>query len=198
MMRIAKNVWRTYKIEAILTFLGLVFMAALIYYTDPDWLSPSDTIQTMTLVVLAVVTGYYAMSTRKIYEVASNAERNAVFPIVNLTAEETKEDHIRISYQNIGRGPALNFKIWLELDIYEQFGYLKSEEMKNRGFRAAVGVGQSGQRQWDNSEGTLPTTSSGIDIVAEYTDVFRQSFQSKLVIANTYDQEFHFGKKKEQ
>ena len=70
--------------------------------------------------------------------------------------------------------------------------------MKNRGFRAAVGVGQNGQRQWDNSEGPLPTTSSGIDIVAEYTDVFRQSFQSKLVIVNTYDQGFHFGKKKEQ
>ena len=111
MMRLVKNVWRTYKIEAILTFLGLVFMVSLIYYTDPDWLSPSDTIQTMTLVVLVVVTVSYAMSTRKIYEVASTAERNAVFPIVNLTAEETKQDHIRISYQNIGRGPALNLKI---------------------------------------------------------------------------------------
>ena len=80
MMRLVKNVWRTYKIEAILTFLGLVFMVSLIYYTDPDWLSPSDTIQTMTLVVLVVVTVSYAMSTRKIYEVASTAERNAVFP----------------------------------------------------------------------------------------------------------------------
>ena len=92
----------------------------------------------------------------------------------------------------------MNFKIWLELDNDEQFRYLKSEEMKNRSFRAALGVGQQGQREWNSSEGILPTRTSGIDIVAEYTDVFRQHFQSKLVIVNTYDQGFHFGKKKGQ
>ena len=198
MKRQSESICRTYWIEAILSFLGLVLMVALICYTDPDWLSPGDTIQTMTLVVLVIVTVSYARSTRKIYEVALNAERNAVFPIISIVAEVTNLDQIRISYENIGRGPALNLEIWLELNYDEQFRYLKSEEMKNRSFRAALGVGQSGQLEWNSSEGVLPTRRSGIDIVAEYTDVFRQGFWSKLVIVNNYDQGFHFGKKKDQ
>ena len=193
-----ERIWITYRIEAILALLGLALLAALICYIDPDWLSPSDTIQTMTLVVLVIVTLSYSRSTRKIYEVALNAEKNAVSPIISIVAEVTNPHQILISYENIGRGPALNFKIWLELDNDEQFRYLKSEEMKNRSFRAALGVGQQGQREWNSSEGVLPTRTSGIDIVAEYTDVFRQHFQSKLVIVNTYDQGFHFGKKKGQ
>ena len=196
--RLAKGTWNTYKIESILAFLGFVLLVALIYFTDPEWLSPSDTIQIMTLVVLVIVTVSYARSTRKIYEVALNSERNAVYPIVNLTAEETRQDYIRVSFQNIGRGPALNIRMWLELDYDQQFAYLNSEEMKGRSFRAALGVGQQGQLEWSNSEGPLPTRTSGIDVVAEYTDVFRQRFQSKLVIVNVYDQGFHFGKISEE
>ena len=195
MKRIAKSGWRTYKIEAMLSFLGIVLMVALIYYTDPDWLSPSDTIQTMTLVVLIMVTVSYARSTQKLYEVAQNAELNAVFPIISMTPEVLSPSQIRISYENIGRGPALNLRIWLELKGHAQFSYLKSEAKKNEGFRAAVGVNQSCQRQWDKTEGPLPTTSSGFDIVAEYTDVFQQKFESRLTIINHYDHEFSFGKK---
>ena len=198
MKRLIASIWRTYRIEAILSLLGLALLAALICYTDPDWLSPSDTIQIMTLVVLVIVTVSYARSTRKIYEVAQNAERNAASPIISIVAEVTNPDQILVSYENIGRGPALNLKIWLELDYDEQFGYLKSDEMKDRSFRAALGVGQQGQLEWNSSEGVLPTRTSGIDIVAEYTDVFRQGFQSKLVIVNIHDQGFHFGKKNEQ
>ena len=198
MKKLAMSVWRSYKFEVIAFFLGLGGAGVLIYFTRRELLAPSDTIQIITLIVLVIVTFSYAKSTHKIYGVASNSERNAVFPIVNLTADVTTQDQIRISYQNIGRGPALNLKIWLELDYDGQFGYLKSEEMKNRGFRAALGVGQEGQREWNRSEGVLPTRTSGIDIVAEYTDVFRQGFQSKLVIVNAYDQGFHFGKKDEE
>ena len=198
MNRRVKCVWRTYMIEVILVFFVLVLLVPLIFFTDRDWLSPSDTIQTITFVVLVIVTGYYAWSTHKIYKVASNAERNAVFPIVSIAAEVTNLDHIVISYENIGRGPALNLRIWLEREGEDQFWYLKSEAKKNEGFRAAVGVSRKGRREWDNSEEPLPTLSSGFDIVAEYTDVFGQGFESKLVIVDSNDQEFFFGKKKEQ
>ena len=99
-----ERIWITYRIEAILALLGLALLAALICYTDPDWLSPSDTIQTMTLVVLVIVTLSYSRSTRKIYEVALNAEKNAVSPIISIVAEVTNPDQILISYENIGRG----------------------------------------------------------------------------------------------
>ena len=197
MRRFAETVWRSYRIETILFILGLVLTGVLICFTRRETLAPSDTIQTITLVVLVIVTVSYAVSTRKIYEVALNSEKNAVFPIVNLTAAAISRDQIRVSYQNIGRGPALNLRIWLELENEEQFDYLRSDEMKNRGFTAALGVGQSGQLEWNSSEDVLPTRTSGFDIVAEYSDVFRQGFVSKLQIINPYDQEFSFGKKEQ-
>ena len=198
MKRVSESVWRLYRIEAILSLLGLALLAALINFTDSEWFSPSDTIQTMTLVVLVIVTVSYAKSTRKIYEVGLDAERNAVFPIIALTVEVTNQDQIYILYQNIGRGPALNLRIWLELESDDQFLYLKSEAMKSKCFHAALGVGQLGQHKWDNSEGALPTRSSGFDVVAEFTDVFSQSFVSKLQIINAYLSEFSFGKKRNQ
>ena len=106
-----KTLWRTYNIETILLVLGLGLLVTLIWFTDPDWLSPSDTIQTMALVILVIVTVSYARSTRKIYEVARNSERNGVFPIISITVETTNRDQILITYQNIGRGPALNLKM---------------------------------------------------------------------------------------
>ena len=195
MKKLATIIWSEYRLESILLFLGLVLAWVLIYFTFPKTLAPSDTIQTITLVVLVIVTVSYAVSTRKIHKVAVNAEMNAVFPIVNLTIDVISQDQIRVSYQNIGRGPALNLRIWLERECAEQFDYLKSDAMKNKGFVAALGVSQNRQLEWDGSEGELPTRKDGFDVVAEYSDVFQQGFTSKLQIINSCDQEFSFGKK---
>lgn len=195
MKRFTGTVWKSYRIEAILFFLGLILTGVLICFTRRETLAPSDSIQTITLIVLVIVTVSYAVSTRRLYEVALNSERNTVFPIVSLTVDAATPDQINVSYENIGRGPALNLRIWVEAEYDEQFSFLKSDEMKNRAFRAALGVGLNGQLRWDNSEGTLPTRSSGFDIVAEYSDVFKQGFMSKLLIINPFDQEYSFGKK---
>ena len=190
-----KTLWRTYNFEAILLVLGLGLLVALICFTDPDWLSPGDTIQTMALVILVIVTVSYARSTRKIYEVALNSERNGVFPIISITLNSTIRNQIHITYQNSGRGPALNLKIWLSAEYDKQFCYLKSDAMKNRDFVAAVGAGQGGSRRWNSKDGPLPSPTSGLDIVAEYTDVFRQDSESRLEIVNTFDHEFKFEKR---
>ncbi len=187
--------WRTYGIKAILSVLILGLSTALIRYTKPGWLSLDDAIQMMTLAILVIVTLFYAWSTHNIYKVALNAEKNAVFPIVNVTTDVISQDYIRVSYQNIGKGPALNFKIWVEREGEDKFLYLKSQTKKTESFRAAVGAGQSGHHEWVNSDGPLPTRNSGFDVVAEYTDVFQQVFVSKLLIIGLHDQEFRFGKK---
>jgi len=191
------TIWESYKIEAFLTLVVVGLLLALIFYTQPGVLDVGDTIQIVTLSVLVVVTISYARSTRKLYDVALNSEANAVFPIITLTVEVVSHGHIEISYQNIGRGPALNLRIWLEREGEESFAYLKSESEKNMGFHAAVGVNQDGKRKWDSSGGPLPSRSVGFDVVAEYTDVFRQRFQSKLIIIGIHDQEFSFGRKEQ-
>ena len=188
-----KTFWVNYNIEAILLVFGLGLLVALIWFTAPNWLSPSDTIQTMALAILVIVTVSYARSTRKIYEIALNSERNGVFPIISITVAVTNQNQIAITYQNIGRGPALNLRIWLLAEHDKQFWYLKSDAMKNTDFAAEVGAGQGGKRRWNSKDGPLPSPTSGFDIVAEYTDVFQQALESRLVIVNTFDHEFKFG-----
>ena len=65
-----KSIWSN-KGKITLCVLALCCVLALIYYmyTRSDLFTPSDTIQIITLVVLVIVTGWYAESTHKIYAV---------------------------------------------------------------------------------------------------------------------------------
>ena len=189
--------WISNKLVAIALVIGLVVVGVLIYYTKlPQALEASDTIQVSAIIVLIIVTAHYATSTRKIAEIALNAELNEVYPMIDLVAAIADTDRIVIYYRNIGAGPALNLRVWIEGDG-EQFSYLQSDTEKNREYLSAVGVNQEGQRRWSvGNNRALPTRTTGFDIVAEYTDVFRQGFQSKLVIINSIDPpKFYFGKK---
>ena len=49
----------------------LVALFLLVYFTYPQPLSPSDTIQILTLVVLVIVTAWYAFSTHRINSATS-------------------------------------------------------------------------------------------------------------------------------
>lgn len=195
--RFITKILGSYKVEAILSSVGLGTVVILIFHTYPDSLAPSDTIQISALVVLVIVTLSYAISTRKIYEVALNSEMNAVVPILRLEAQIIDPQQIRVTCHNVGKGPALNLRMWLEA-ADDQFLYLKAAHMKSRAFRAAVAADEGGPYTWNDDEGPLPDRSSGFDIVAEYSDVYRRSFVSKLVVINHEDQELSFGRAKEQ
>ena len=202
---------------------GLCVIGAIIYLRYIGSLMTSDTIQSILVTILVVTTVVYtrftviytrstesytrstesyarstesyARSTHQSYQVALNAEKNAAMPVIALTAEITRHNMMLVSYQNVGKGPALNLRIWLELAEEKQFLYLKSDIMKNKGFCSAVGVDQSGYLGWSEAEGPLPTPTSGFDIVAEYDDVYQRHLASKLAIINQHDQEFSFGLK---
>lgn len=207
---------------------GLLFLGAcaliLIKFTDPDWLSPSDTIQVLVLLVLVMVTYWYAQSTdemsrtanytlqtaNKSFEVANkghelaersyalalNAENNSVLPVIVLDVITANEDQIQISYQNVGKGPALGFRIWLKADD-EQFRYLQSDTNKNKWYRTGVGVDQYSECEWTKDNGVLPVRDSGFDVITEYTDAFGRPIVSKLVIYRDNDADFKFGKRRQ-
>ena len=185
------NIWRSYKLEAILSSVGFGAIVVLIYYTYPASLAPSDTVQTITLIVLVIVTVSYAISTRKMYQVALNAEMNTVAPVVNIEVDFAHDRGIRVIVHNVGRGPALNFRMWLEADD-SQFWYLKSDRTKDEAFRTAVAADQSGPYTWTNDMGPLPERSGGFDIIAQYSDVHHRSFATKLAILDHY-QELSYG-----
>ena len=193
------SIWTGHKIELALCILGVCVGIVLIVFSYPAFLSPSDTIQSITLILLVVVTISYAKSTHKIHNVALIAEKNAVAPLIKLKLNPvtTSLYILQVAYENIGRGPALNLKIWLDVDG-ELFSYLKSDIEKSKSYHTAVGVGESEIHNWIGDGNStppryLPDANSGFDIVAEYSDVFGQDFESRLAIINQYDQEFCYG-----
>lgn len=166
----------------------------LIYFTKPGFLAIGETIQAIILLVLVCVIFWYAKSTHMRYQVALNAERNTVYPIVKLTTGPNLLNEIWVAYENIGRGPTLNLRVWLEGEDIGEFAYLKSDSSKNARYCTALGIGEIGRWGWTHRDGELPDFASGFDVVASYTDVFQQCFVSRLVVFSPHEQDFSFGR----
>ena len=193
-------------------------IAALVYFTKRQFLLPSDSIQIITLIVLVLVIIWYAVSTSRIYratteqvaaiqeqteisskavEIALNAEKNAVVPIVALgkpgiSGSQISASTFSIYYKNVGKGPALNLKIWLEYWAKE----LGDGARSNIKYTEILGEGANGTFEWHSSDESLPLPdkASECDIAAKYTDIYGQRFCSKLTLCNEYDREFSFGR----
>ena len=194
-----------------------VLICVLVYFTERTPITPGDTIQIITLLVLVVATLWYAFSTARIHratgeqaeatrqhadisrqslDVALTSERNAVVPIIRLARGGTssslgKLQSVEVQYRNIGKGPALNLRAWLQYQTdaseeYERTAILPAE---------VVGVDEIQTLVWKLSSNTtvLPNSPSDYDIVFEYSDIYGQHFSSHLVISNVHESQFSFG-----
>lgn len=214
-----KMIWSDHKTELILGIVGALGGIALIVFSYPAFLSPSDTIQSITLILLVVVTTSYAKSAHNTYkatsaqvtatkeatevnrqavQVAIDSEHNAVAPLINLRLVESTHfmGIMSVDYENLGKGPALDLMVWIKGDD-EQFHYLQSDAERNRHFRPAIREGETVRCDWSQNMDIsptqpLPTINSGFDVIAEYTDVFRSRFESKLTVINQFDREFSY------
>ena len=209
--------WSTLGMALGFCVVGVVAILVLVYFTEQEYLKPSDTIQIGTLIVLVCVTFWYAISTyridraasqqaiatrkqaeisRQALEVALDSEKNAVMPIIRLekgsttsTGEEVRRLDVR--YFNIGKGPALNLRAWLTFETDD------TEETQRTNILPAdvVGVNESGSFLWRRGRNTvlLPDTVSDFDIIAEYSDIYKRHFCSRLSITPGQDPKFFFG-----
>ena len=189
----------------------------LVHFTYPQPLSPSDTIQILTLVVLVIVTAWYAFSTHRInsatskqaaaiteqarisgeaLRVALNAEKNADLPILKIRDSQSV-DNIRTEISNLGRGPALNVRIWLEFHSR----HLRKDVKSSVGSLHVIGAGENAEWPWANkSELTeLPLScSSSYRVVAEYTDIYGRKFRSTFRRRGPSSGQFDFCRVDEQ
>ena len=104
-------------------------VSPLVHFTESGHLSVGDSIQILVLIVLVVVTFWYAMSTEKIYRATLNTELNSSMPIVKLRVVRASEDEVIVEYKNVGRGPALNVRPWIERAHDPDFADLKGKTM---------------------------------------------------------------------
>ena len=215
--------WRIWSLVIFTCLVALLTIAGLIYFTERDHLKPGDTIQIVTLVILVVVTLWYAISTDRIHSVTAkqvaatqeqasasrqqatisekaleatmDAEKNAVMPIIafargGTTSTQGRIQELRAAYHNIGKGPALNLRVWLN------FRTDHSDELERSGIESVdvIGTEGTGYVEWQrgNNSTVLPETASAYDIVAEFSDIYERHFRCKFSIFNEVDSELSF------
>ena len=188
----------------------------LIYYTKREFLSPGEALQVVTLLLLLMVTFWYAYSTDRInraaaeqvdaireqakisgqaLKVASDAEKNSVMPIVRLEpgdlfSDTTFSDEANVKCRNIGRGPALNLIIWLNSKTGPEGEMVRSTVQSDY----AMGVRETRVFTWraECESYALPRRQGPFNIVAEYYDVFGGKFRSKFRVDDYGDGTFYF------
>ena len=207
---VAESIWIDHKAEVIVSIVFVLAIIVLIYFTSPKPLVMADLIQIVTLMLLVVVTVSYAISTHRIHkatmdqvvatkeqaevsrqavQVALNAEKNAVMPILSVACEingrgggDSTQD-VRAPHVNIGKGPALNLEIWLSPYLEN----IEDDPRSSSRFIQVLGIDDQRYCRWRDSreqELSLSTLSPGFCIVAEYFDVHGRKFRSKVLITD--------------
>ena len=197
MKKLFTKKWRVFAIVAILVVLLLatIVMGA-VFRNLPQAISQilahytkSGITEIIILMVLVVVTTWYAFSTRKALDIARNAEINAVLPIIKFRQFFAPHpERLRIACGNVGKGPALNLKVWVEYVIPEDPDNLVSSHRSV----TVLGDGETGQWEWDiPSEGlVLPSSESRYKLLAEYNDIHGRKIKSHVHVHGYLDKAF--------
>lgn len=122
-----------------------------------------------------------ANATRRTAEIALNAELNSAVPIVDLNAT-SYDGRIRVELENIGRGPALNLQLWLN--------HTEAPPLARANF-TAIGANQSRDYDWQGAD--MPRLELGLDILAQYEDVHRRVFETRLEFVANAPPLMHYG-----
>lgn len=105
---------------------GILALIVLVGVTVSYFVGLSEAFGASLTAALVYATAYYAFLTSEAVraarqsatitnrqaEIILNAEFNAMAPVIKLEAAGRKK--ITVSYENVGRGPALNFRCWIE------------------------------------------------------------------------------------
>ena len=166
---------------------------------------------------LVWVTGYYAIATAKLLEATNrgvqvaaqqantvstqtqimlNAEYNAAAPVVSLQANvnlQENETEVTVIFNNIGKGPALNFRCWIEDPNHQE---LRSH--KRSIFRTALEnsgrISTEGHINIDIRDYRL---GSGF-LKAQYESVFGKTYESRLMYPANVEPQLEYGEVKDE
>ena len=200
--------------------LGIASLVCLTWYGPLD-LSESIEIGILVVLILVTISYAYSTKgiqnattdqvtatreqaeiSRQATEIALNAAKNAVLPIVmlvldggSMTRLETGEFHVKstgVRFMNIGKGPALNIKVWLEY-VDDEFGDPTRSHTKHT---TVLAIEKEAHFFWIFEEENLapPGQAYGYKVFAEYTDVYEQNFRSCLIWLPETPSEFFFGR----
>lgn len=144
---------------------------------------------------LVYVTAFYVYLTsqtvkasNKQAEIMLNAEYNAAAPVIRLATSGTGD--ISIDWENVGKGPALNFQCWIEGEEHAELRIGKKVR-----FHTVIAAGESGH---DTIYTEIKGYKLGVGYIkARYQSVFRKTYESCLIFSSDPAPEFKYGEAKE-
>jgi hypothetical protein len=165
--------------------------------TTSDWaLISVAAVQAAAMIVLVCVTIYYAVQTRKMAkemkkqaEIALNGQFNAVAPVIELDGEGRKI--IWIGWRNVGTGPALNFRCWIEDEEHPELRNVKKAVCLR-----AIAASDDAKKQ--NIDTEIADYRLGIGYVrAQYESILGKTYESCLFFPGNAAPELKYGEAKE-
>ncbi|MFH1381546.1 MAG: hypothetical protein ABIH70_01485 [Chloroflexota bacterium] len=157
---------------------------------------------------LVWVTAFYAVSTASILEATNqgvaiaeqqaeimlNSQFNAAAPVTTLEANQENPGFIRIIYMNAGKGPALNFRCWIENPEHS--------ELKARGkaiLQMVIPVALTDDKRYSDIALTdsYKVGMSQSYIRAQYESIFGKTYESRLMFPANVSPQLEWGEAKE-
>lgn len=149
-------------------------LLVLMWVLDVKSMLPFDFNKAALLVLIFVTLGY-AVSTDRMARTMEQQKHEALAPVIELDA--TGITDIEVGFLNIGVGPALNFRCWIEDSRYP---HLRSSNQCIS--RRAVGTSHSDIASTGIIQTGLPNYSLGQGYIrAQYENVFGLTYESCLV-----------------
>jgi hypothetical protein len=190
--------------EALVLPICIVLVIALVGWSIPSSVSMADRIQTSITSAVLLVTAWYAYLTYQAVRVSreqssllTQSQYNAAVPVINLSVSQiisAEGSVLRISWQNVGKGPAINFRCWIEDEV---FPILKTKPKSI--WRTAIGVALDSNQDWSSIETNIPNYKLGLGYVrAQYESIFDHTYESTYTICENASPELKFGKAKEK
>lgn len=150
----------------------------------------------LTAGLIAVTALYVYLTSRNVEtankqaEIMLNAEHNAAAPVVTLFASAEEAENITVDWKNIGKGPALNIRCWIEDDAHPELQ--TGQKMSSR---THIAVNEKGR--FDLRTGIKGYTLGVGYVRAQYQSVFGKTYESCLIFSTNSPPELKYGEAKE-
>lgn len=207
---------------AVLVLVAVISVALVSCLIRQGHIKLNEGIEIITLVVLVLVTSWYAYSTHGIQratadqaeasrkqakiskqatEIALNATKNAVLPMIVVgsagrSGTQTAPGVLHVKTATVSYS---NIGSGPALNLRVWLSYAQEELGEHAGSTVksmdALSAGKEGRFEWREEEESppLPGQSHGYDVVAEYTDIYGREFRSRLNLLSANQRDFSFG-----
>lgn len=167
-----------------------IVLLATMWLLDVKNILPFD-FNKAALLVLIFVTFSYAISTEVMARTMVQQRHEAVAPVIELDASGST--NIEVGFLNVGTGPALNFRCWIEDSQHPHF-----RSKQHCISRHAVGTSHSDIASTGVIQTGLPNYHLGQGYLrAQYEDVFGVPYESCLLFSENALPELKYGRAKE-